>query len=75
MAIDTRSERQSASMFMMPFYPKGVNPGTSGVDQAERQDVTWCYYGLLAGGVAAPTGQPFIKRWGGIKHTITYRRW
>lgn len=45
MAIDTKEKRISATL----FYPhaKAVNPA-DGVNQADRQDASWSYRGILA---------------------------
>ena len=59
MAVDTQLKRQSATCILVPSMLSGVFGDTSGVVQAERQAVSWCYSGILAAGavvVVAPGG-------------------
>ena len=52
MAIDTDAKLQSATHFIMPFYPP--LPTTDAVfTQADTQAIAWCYSGILAGAAAA----------------------
>ena len=47
MAIDTDAKFQSATHFIMPFYPP--LPTTDAVfTQADTQAIAWCYSGILA---------------------------
>ena len=55
MAVDSAFKRCSATHFLIPGFAKGVFPGGAGVSQAERQDVSWCYGGILAGAGAGVT--------------------
>ena len=52
MAIDSRLKRQSATCILIPHMLIGITPDISGVDQAERQAITWSYSGILATGGA-----------------------
>ncbi|MCK5612136.1 hypothetical protein KAR91_60250 [Candidatus Pacearchaeota archaeon] len=56
MAVDTQLKRQSATCILLPFNLIGVYGSTSGVNQAERQGVTWSYSGILAAGAVAAGG-------------------
>lgn len=47
MALDSAAKRCSALHFLMPGYAKAVIPAGT-VDQADRQDVIWCYRGISA---------------------------
>lgn len=47
MAVDSAAKRASVTHFLVSSMPKGVIPGGS-VDQADRQDASWAYRGILA---------------------------
>lgn len=53
MAVDTRYKRGSALALILPFITPLAQPATAGVDQLERQAVTWCYSGILAAALDA----------------------
>lgn len=46
--IDSRIKRQSATCLLVPILYSGVFPNLSGLNQSERQGVSWCYSGLWA---------------------------
>ena len=54
MSVDTDAKLQSATHFIMPFYPP-LPTTDSDITKADTQAVAWCYSGILASAVAAVT--------------------
>jgi len=54
MSVDTDAKLQSATHFIMPFYPP-LPTTDSDITQADMQAVAWCYSGIIAGAVSAVT--------------------
>jgi hypothetical protein len=59
MAVDTEEKRKSAIAFALyPFFP-GLPAGDGTISQADRQQVTGAYAGILSGGAPPPSGNPW----------------
>jgi len=48
MAIDTNNKRLTATLFLVPFYARGMFPDGT-INQGDRQGMAWYYSGILAG--------------------------
>ena len=62
MAVDDRYKRGSASSLLIPGHVPLVQPNTAGVDDIERQAVSWMYCGIEAAEPAAPPDEAASKR-------------
>ena len=58
MAVNDRYKRGSATSTLQIIITPLAQPNTSGVDQLERQAVTWCYSGVLASAPPVITRRP-----------------
>jgi hypothetical protein len=54
MAIDTQQDRQSAATVATVWNPPTIVPDGS-FNQADRQQIGYCYSGILIGGAVGPT--------------------